>query len=301
MIAVDWGTSSLRLYRLTAEGGIIERRSSTQGALACGGRFAEVLLDQIDGWDDPVVLLSGMIGSRNGWQEAPYLECPAGVHEIANAIRPLDGHRLDHRNLWLIPGLKCHQTGGMPDVMRGEEMQIMGLPEELLSGTHQVCLPGTHSKWATLNNGKIQSFSTSITGEMYALLRQHSSVGKLIPTEAELFDEDAFDSGLRTSGEVGGCLHHLFGVRTAGLFDHYADSQLSSYLSGLLIGHEIRDIRRLRKMSASHFLHVVGSERLRPRYTHAFSKFGIGVLWHHENRVANGLHKVATASGIISH
>lgn len=300
MIAVDWGSSSLGLYRLDAQGDILEKRRSDQGVLVCEGRFAEVLAAQIEGWDDVLVVLSGMVGSRNGWHEMPYLDCPADLQELAGAMHKLDTHGLGGRRLWLAPGLRHCSPSGVLEVMRGEETQILGLPASLSSGMHQICLPGTHSKWVTLQDGRIRRFSTSMTGEVYALLRRHSILGKLMTEPDDRLAEDAFDGGLDRSGGPGGFLHHLFGVRTAGLFERYAADELPSFLSGLLIGHEIRGLCVSGNPPVPALIHVIGSDHLRTRYARAFARLGLDALWHDEDRVAIGLHRLAESADLQS-
>jgi 2-dehydro-3-deoxygalactonokinase len=297
MIAVDWGSTSLRLYRLDARGTILEKRRSEQGALTCEGHFSEVLAIQIEGWCDKLVVLSGMVGSRNGWHEMPYLDCPADLQGLASAMYELTSHGIVDRRLWLTPGLRHRSPSGVLDVMRGEETQIMGLPASLSSGTQQICLPGTHSKWVTLHDGRISNFSTSMTGEVYALLQRHSILGRLM-TEVNEFAEDAFDAGMERSGEPGGVLHHLFGVRTAGLFERYPASELPSYLSGLLIGHEIRGLGYCSRPSMPSLIHVIGSDHLRTRYVRAFTRLGVDAIWHKEDHVATGLYRLAESANL---
>jgi len=228
VIAVDWGTSSLRCYRLDAQGKIIESRASDRGILNVGpGEFSEVLQRQVQGWDETPIVMSGMVGSRQGWKEAPYVPCPAGFDEIAAKlleVRP---------GAWIVPGVSCRDPAGVPDVMRGEETQILGCGAEGL-----ICLPGTHSKWAEVKNGRIERFSTFMTGEAYAVLKQHSILGRMM--EEGKADPSAFAQGVKRSGDEGGVLHHLFGVRTRGLMGELAAGAAASYLSGILIGHELR-------------------------------------------------------------
>ena len=228
MIAVDWGTSSLRVYRLDSNGCVLESRSSNRGILnVAAGQFPRVLDEQIGGWKEAPIVMSGMVGSRQGWKEAPYVECPAGFDEIAAKlleVRP---------GAWIVPGLSCRDAAGVPDVMRGEETQILGCGAE---GT--ICLPGTHSKWAEARNGRIERFSTFMTGEVYAVLKQHSILGRMM--EQGEPDDGAFAEGVKRSGEAGGVLHHLFGVRTRGLTGELGAAASASYLSGILIGHELR-------------------------------------------------------------
>lgn len=149
-----------------------------------------MLAGLVDGWDGPL-LLSGMIGSRNGWVEQPYLPCPADTAALAQAMRCYDA-LLPGRALWFVPGVSTGEQAGVPDVMRGEETQLVGLIAALGDGAHVACLPGTHSKWAQIANGQLTGFATVMTGELYAVLRQHSILGKLMDDDHAALDADAF-------------------------------------------------------------------------------------------------------------
>lgn len=290
MIAVDWGTSNLRLYRMDDDGQVLERRCSDHGALASTGRFAEVLAREISGWDDWLILMCGMVGGRGGWQEAPYLVCPAGIAELALGMRPLASGGFPGRSLWIMPGLRDASADAVPDVMRGEETQLAALLDVLPRGSHMVCLPGTHSKWVTVRNGRICRIATAMTGEVYGTLRKHSILGQSMPTEGARFDAYAFDAGLKRSADAGGLLHHLFGVRTAGLFQQFGEAALPSYLSGILIGHEIRASGLFPQSPRPAQVHLIGNERLLASYAHALRTLGIGVQSHPEDLAARGLH-----------
>lgn len=266
MIAIDWGTSAFRAYRLDPDGKILDARNAAKGILAVpAGKFAEVLDEEIGDWqgESPVVM-SGMVGSRQGWIEAPYVPCPAGFAEIAAAMREVRweaGNK--RRHAWIVPGLTCRDAAGVHDVMRGEEVQILGAgPVDGL-----VCLPGTHSKWVVVENDKIMKFSTYMTGELYALLKQHSILGRMM--EEGLTDFHAFEQGVTRSGEPGGLLHHLFGVRTRALMGDLGPSASASYLSGILIGHELRGVEAKE-------VHILGAPALAALYSRAASLLGIG-------------------------
>ncbi|CAD0337660.1 2-dehydro-3-deoxygalactonokinase [Xanthomonas hortorum] len=303
MIAIDWGTSSLRGYLLDADGTVLEQRRGSDGILACQGRFAEVLSTLIAGWDGPV-LLSGMIGSRNGWVEQPYLPCPVDTDALAQAMRSYDD-LLPGRTLWFVPGVSTGERHGapdvgtgdrrsVPDVMRGEETQLVGLIAALGDGEHIACLPGTHSKWAQIANGQLTGFATVMTGELYAVLRQHSILGKLMQDDHNELDSDAFLQGVDRSGEPGGLSHHLFGTRTLGLFDRLTAAALPSYLSGLLIGHELREHR-----GNQGTVHLVGSPGLSQRYAAALAHLGVKSQLHPEDLAAAGLFALARQSGLV--
>ncbi|UYB50641.1 2-dehydro-3-deoxygalactonokinase [Xanthomonas sp. AM6] len=294
MIAVDWGTSSLRGYRLAADGRVLEQRRSDQGIGACQGRFAATLAALVEGWPGDVVLC-GMIGSRNGWRELPYVPCPADADALAAAMQPLQDPALPGRTLWFVPGVAC-DAEAVPDVMRGEETQLIGLLDVLAQdpGRHSVCLPGTHSKWVALEHGRIATLATTMTGELYALLRRHSLLARLMDADDAQFDAAGFDAGLQRSAAPGGLLHHLFGVRSLGLFERLSAAAAPSYLSGLLIGHELRAHLPL----APH-VHLIGGSGLLDRYAHALRALGSQARTHPEDLAARGLYRLAQRHGGI--
>ena len=293
MIVIDWGGSKLRAYRLDPAGEILEQRSSNRGVLSCDGHFEAELARQIEGWDDTLLMLCGMIGSRGGWLEVPYVECPGGEREIAAGIMQLDSRSpaFAGRELRIVPGMIDRSSCPVPDVMRREETQIIGMLDRLDSDDHCICLPGTHSKWVQVRNGRIASIRTAMTGETYALFRRQSVLARLMPANEPPPDVAAFEAGLRRSSEPGGLLHHLFGVRTMGLTNQLSDTRSPSYLSGLLIGHEIRE-----QTPRPTCVHLIGSARLQVSYARALETFGIEVRRHSEELAAVGLHRLATAA-----
>jgi 2-dehydro-3-deoxygalactonokinase len=298
LIAVDWGGSSLRAYRLDGDGSVLDMRRSNDGALVCAGRFGNVLSALIAGWEDPLVVMAGMVGARGGWIEVPYVQAPADASALAAGMVRVDVAQetpdLARRALWCVPGM-ADRTTRVGDVMRGEETQIAGLLDALGPGSHTVCLPGTHSKWVRVSDGAIVRISTAMTGELYALLRAHSILGQGMPNGEQVLDIDAFDAGLECSRDpAGGLLHDLFGVRTATLFARFPALALPSYLSGLLIGHELQ--AALVDMPAP--VHLVGSQTLVERYAHALQARDIVVQRHPEALAASGMHRIARARGL---
>ena len=153
-----------------------------------------------------------MIGSRSGWREMPYLDCPVGVQELATALEPMQISELPGRTLWFVPGVADQSSASVPDVVRGEETQVCGLLDALQQGSHVVCLPGTHSKWIVVRDGRLQSINTAMTGEIYAVLRQHSMLSKLMGGDDSRFDAYAlslihiFSAGSMGAG-IGGELY----------------------------------------------------------------------------------------------
>ena len=293
MIAVDWGTSSFRAYRLDEAGGIRETRTAPAGILTvAAGGFPATLEAQLGDWpDDAPIVMSGMIGSRQGWREAPYVECPTDAAAIARGILRVEWGA--GRRAWIIPGLSCRDAAGIPDVMRGEETQILGVLAALPPADAVICLPGTHSKWARVSDGRILSFATAMTGEVFAVLRRHSILGRLMPPEAAAeasVDEYWFRAGLRRAGEAGGLLHHLFGVRSRGLFAEVAEAALASYLSGILIGREIAD---LAPPASDGPVHLIGAKDLVQLYALALGEGGRKVVTLDPDCVAQGIFRLA--------
>ncbi len=308
MIGIDWGTSSFRAWRLDPRSGaILDRVETGQGILEVPeGGFPAALAATLGPWlaagTPPLLLLCGMVGSRQGWQEAPYLACPAGPADIARALTVLPFAGAPR--CLLVPGLSTTDAAGVPDVMRGEETKLVGLidaigPEEALA-----CLPGTHSKWARIGNGRILGFGTHMTGEVRATLLDHSILGRLAAPpggeaggEAALkAGEEAFRRGVRRAREAGGLLHHLFGTRSLGLMGRLAPEETEAYLSGLLIGHEVAAA-----LEAGHgaggAVHLAGADVLCRRYAIALEEAGLEVHRHEADLAARGLVRLARDLG----
>ncbi len=294
MIAVDWGTSSFRAYRLDAGGAVQEQRSAAAGLLACNGAFEAVLAQQLAGWDDPTIVLAGMVGSRNGWREVPYVACPAGLDAVSEALCEIAAPLLPGRRIFIAPGVSQRPADGPPDVMRGEEAQVLGVLDRLGgAGPHTLCLPGTHSKWVRLVDSRIVALRTAMTGELYALLRRHSLLAALMPADDD--DPDSFARGVAASGRDGGLAHHLFSVRSLGLFDAIAAAKAPSYLSGLLIGHEVRGLLG----EEAETVHLVGGPALVQRYRRALRLLGVAAEAHGEAASARGMFLLAQSRGLL--
>ena len=267
MIGVDWGTSSFRAYRMTEAGQIIARASASSGILqVAAGEFATVLRTIVCDWladGETKILLSGMIGSRQGWVEAPYLPCPADPAAIGAALTriPFDG-----ADILLIPSLSDRDEAGTPEVMRGEETQIIGALDEI-GPAGLVCLPGSHSKWARITDGRIASFRTYFSGEAFAALRTGTILGRMMDDAPH--DSAAFARGVARSADGGHLLHQLFGVRSLALFGELGTGQTASYLSGLLIGHEIRAA-----LPTTMTVHLIGAAPLCALYADAIAVCG---------------------------
>jgi 2-dehydro-3-deoxygalactonokinase len=225
-----------------------------------------------------------MIGSRQGWKEAPYAQCPAGAKEIAACM--VEVRWGSSRSAWIVPGLRCRDMQGVPDVMRGEETQILGALDDVLEHSARICLPGTHSKWVQLEGGRMTRFATHMTGEVFAVLKAHSILGRMMTTAD--FDPVAFQSGVLRARERGGLLHHLFGVRSRGLVGDLTDDDSAAYLSGVLIGHELAAIPRL-----TGAVYLLGVPQLARLYAEALKTYGVDAGLLDPDSAVNGLFKLA--------
>lgn len=289
LVAVDWGTSSLRGALLADDGRVLEERSAPRGILTVPpGAFAIVFAELFADWmraAGTFCLISGMAGSQQGWIEAPYCACPAGPDEVARKIIDIEPGRIA-----IVPGL-TDEHAGVPDVMRGEEVQIFGAMALTGLANGLFVLPGTHNKWARVENGRVLGFRTCMTGEFYALLAQHSILSRTIDASAAL-DEAAFLQGVARAGNGEGLLHNAFGARTLALFDRMAAGRLASYLSGLLIGEELHTQSL---QSGSEDVVLIGAPALTQRYALALRARGIKARTLGFEATWAGLHSLAHA------
>ena len=271
LVAVDWGTSSLRGALLAADGRVLQERSFARGVLTVEkGNFAAVFKSCFGDWmnDDKnraLCLIAGMAGSQQGWMEAPYCPCPAGFADIAARLAWVEPQRIA-----IVPGLSIDNSG-VPDVMRGEETQVFGALQLLDLADARLVLPGTHSKWVTVTQGRVTNFSTWMTGEFYALLRQHSILARTLPPDEVPHDESAFAEGITHALCSPSLLHTAFSTRTLSLFKRMVTSALPSYLSGLLIGEEIK----CQQLKSGDSVVLVGFEALTTKYSQALQQLGV--------------------------
>lgn len=272
LLALDWGTTSLRGALLDNTGQVLQEHAVARGILTVApAEFAPVFEANFGHWmraTGSFCLISGMAGSQQGWREAPYCACPAGFDEIAAQLTWIEPGRIA-----LVPGLRCEHDG-MHDVMRGEETQVLGALQLLGRQDGLLVLPGTHSKWVTVQAGRITQFATFMTGEFYALLRQHSLLARTLPEKDGDIDWPAFDQGvalaLRSQSSL---LQTAFSVRTSALFGRMASAALPSYLSGLVIGEELR----AQPLADGARVMLIGADALTQRYERALTQRGVSV------------------------
>ena len=268
LVAVDWGTSSLRGALLDADGRVLQERSFARGILTVeAGSFPAVFERSFGDWMQAgsLCLIAGMAGSQQGWREAPYCPCPAGFADIAAQLAWVEPQRIA-----IVPGLSIDKSG-VPDVMRGEETQIFGALQLLGLTDARLVLPGTHSKWVTVSQQRVTDFSTWMTGEFYAMLRQHSILARTLPPEEVPHDESAFSQGITHALCSPSLLHTAFSTRTLSLFKRMGTTALPSYLSGLLIGEEIK----CQQLKSGDSVVLVGFEALTTKYTQALQQLGV--------------------------
>jgi len=309
LLALDWGTSSLRAYLLGGPDEVVASRNAPWGIMHLpeGGYVAaleSLCGDWLQAHPALPILASGMVGSAQGWREAPYVHTPASAEALAQGLAWVEGP--GGRRIGIVPGVM--QDGMVPNVMRGEEVQVVGAwpraAEHAGAGRSVVMvLPGTHSKWALVREGRIESFTTCMTGEVFAVLRTHSILGRLMQP-SETMDVESFERGLSQAQEDGsGLLSSLFSVRTLGLTQRLQPQQLGDYLSGLLIGHELRESTRA---FAAHLdpatpLILIGAEDLCRRYRLALSHIGLQANTDgYRDATPAGLWEVARMAGLVT-
>lgn len=242
----DWGTSRLRLY-LRQGKSVLDRRDGP-GVSALTKSPQETFLDLVGDWREAQpsgAILCGMVGSRIGWVEAPYAPCPATAGDLRERVLRLEADGLP---VSIVPGLSCVNPLGGPDVMRGEETQVIGaleLDATLKRGRHLLVLPGTHSKWTVVEDGAITGFLTAPVGETFALLRQHSTLAAGVGADVE-GSAEGFAMGLARIADKGPVLlpHLLFETRSRQLLESLPAADAMGFLSGLLIGADAAAARQ---------------------------------------------------------
>lgn len=303
LLAVDWGTSSLRGALLAEDGRVLQERSFARGILSVpAGGFPTVFDECFGDWmatqPDLLCLMAGMVGSRQGWLEAPYCACPAGFADIAAQLAWVEPGRIA-----IVPGLSGERAGlpgdavlaTLPDVMRGEETQVFGALQTLGRRDALLVLPGTHSKWVRVQEGCITGFTTFMTGEVFALLRQHSILARTLPVDEAALDEAAFTRGVRLAMQSTSLLQTAFSTRTLALFERLPAAALASYLSGLVIGEELR----AQQLARDTRVVLIANDALTQRYRLALAQCGVQADSPGAQVTWAGLHAIAKTLGPV--
>ena len=301
LIAIDWGTTSARAYRLDAAGEVLATHSAPLGIKAIhDGQFRPALDALLADWRDDAAprIACGMIGSRQGWIEAPYVDCPAGLAKLGEMLTQTPGG-----GLAIVPGARCVDAAGVPDVMRGEETQLAGALRDDVPRMLAV-LPGTHSKWALVERGVLIDFATYMTGELYAILLDHSILGRMAANGADVASAAgmAFKRGVARGLAANGFAHAVFGARTLALAGDLAPEEVGDWLSGVLIGDEIRAARswaRERGADATD-VRVIGDDTIVARYMTALGEAGVRAEAGPAVAAAQGLFRIARHAGLLA-
>ncbi|WP_232494672.1 2-dehydro-3-deoxygalactonokinase [Novosphingobium kaempferiae] len=259
-IAVDWGTTNRRAY-LIEQGEVVATERDDMGILSVpAGCFPAAVADLRARHGGLPMLLAGMVGSNRGWHDAGYVAAPAGIAQVAaRLVSPEDG-------VAIVPGV-CRDSDGRQDVMRGEEVQLLGaVAAGLAPADALLCQPGTHAKWAAMKDGALADFSTAMTGEMFAMLKAHSLIGAEMTGEVDADDE--FVRGVEASGD-NDLLAALFGVRAASVLGKRAPGAAAAYVSGLLLGTDCRA-----RIGAGQTVHLLADGLLARLYSAAIATVG---------------------------
>ncbi|MCD1125648.1 2-dehydro-3-deoxygalactonokinase [Jinshanibacter sp. LJY008] len=269
-IAVDWGTTNFRAFLMQGNK-CIERCAQGPGLLQIEqGSFEQELSRLLQPWFAQAsypIIMAGMVGSQQGWHEVPYVEAPCTFASLAEQAFSFTTRWASP--VWIIPGVRCHSPYQQPDVMRGEEVQLAGLSAINGSARYQIILPGTHSKHVLIDNQSISHFSTYMTGELFALLSQHSILGRALPPQE--YSLEVFHFAIELAQRKTPLSHQLFSARTYRLNKEIAEQHIHSYLSGLLIGAE------LVTCSTTQPIWCVGSPKLTENYAQAAKYLGINL------------------------
>ncbi|MFJ4343690.1 2-dehydro-3-deoxygalactonokinase [Pseudomonas sp. NPDC089401] len=317
LIALDWGTTSLRAYKLAAHGQVLEVRTLPCGIMQlpraprlikgqpCSDGFElafdEACGDWLDAQPGLPVIACGMVGSAQGWREAAYRDTPANVASLGASLQTVRSQR--GVEVHIVPGVI--QRSRLPNVMRGEETQVLGALPGLACDDLLIGLPGSHSKWVQVADGCIVQFDTFMTGEVFAVLSDHSILGRT-QQRGGAFDAPAFDRGVQVAlsaeGEAGP-LSTLFSARSLGLTGELSASAQPDYLSGLLIGHELAALAKVQhqRRGSVHLpaILLIGNGPLCTRYSRALQACGFSHVSVAEQATERGLWQLALAAGLI--
>jgi 2-dehydro-3-deoxygalactonokinase len=294
-IILDWGTTSFRALLVAPDGAVQDRIETEDGIQSVrDSDFLGVLQRAIAPWRAAYGLLpvyaAGMIGSRNGWTEMPYVPAPARAEDFAAQVKVV--LLPDGGTITFLPGLTDHSARPFPDVMRGEETQLVGFG---LERDATVVLPGTHAKWAHISGGRIATFQTFVTGEIFGTLSRHSFLSK-VAREPATPNWDAFLKGValvRDAKRPAGLLTHLFSVRTGWLSGGLVPEQMTDYLSGLVVASEFREAKALGWFKDGERIAVVGDDHLVEVYERVAGAFGLSLEPASEDAAVRGCLAIA--------
>ena len=278
IIFIDWGTTNVRVFLVDGlSGDVIDQRKSDKGIkFVPRGAYPAVFSELTQGWLDTAkfTLMAGMVGSANGWEEAAYVPLPASPLKVSEHIHNLSVTP----NVYIVGGLCCHGIDNTYDVIRGEEVQIIGLMSKIEQEKQLVCLPGTHSKWLEIDEDNIiDSFTTVMSGDFFSAICT-STIMAMMLDSPQAFSHDDFQKGVELSARPGGIMAHMFKVRGALLFNQIQPEHIESMISGIVIGSEIHSMKEVYNTNAK--IQVIGSDSLGEKYSLAFEMLAIAHQVH---------------------
>lgn len=278
-VGIDWGTTHRRAWRFAA-GRLVGRIEDAQGLIASAPHFARSLAGLLHalevGSDPPTIVMSGMVGSATGWQEVPYLDAETSLHDLPARLQRVQ--RPDApESAWIVPGVRWRGERDAVDVMRGEETQLLGamhLLGERSDGWY--VLPGTHSKWVHLRAGRVEWLRTYLSGELFALLREHGTLSAIMRASAGHADSDAqqrtaFEHGVAAASDAA-VSHALFSARARVVTGALAPALAASFVSGALLGAEWHDMAR--QLDPATTVHLIGEANLCANHTRCAAQLG---------------------------
>jgi 2-dehydro-3-deoxygalactonokinase len=277
-LAIDWGSTSVRAWRVDKNGLVLRQKSLPLGVSRLkqeevAQKFVHCVRPNLDAEGLPAILC-GMVGSNRGWTVVPYICCPATTEDLSRGLVQVEAKPIAE----IVPGLVCQNRLG-PDVARGEETQIVGWLEkapERQRDQHVLCLPGTHSKWVLVEDGRVEEFVTAMSGELFDLLSNQS----LLSAPATPLSMEAFDAGLVSASDGGALSARLFGVRARVAAGTMTMAHQQSYLSGLLVGAEVASLPKFLRASPNKIVHLIGAPSLTELYARALKRWGVSSIAH---------------------
>ena len=274
IIGINWGSTNFRAYRIGADGRLLDELSRPAGVARLDKPAMAALIDELMAlWPGAgPAYASGMVGSNVGWCDAPHVAAPAGPAQV---MRGAVSTQFGPHAVTIVPGVWCErQFDGGPDVMRGEEVELFGVSALQPGLGGLVALPGTHTKWAWLSEGRITDFFTSMSGEMFDRLTTAGLLASIVDGEA--VDGPPFHEGVRAGRERKlGLGTLLFGARARVMRARLERQDAASYLRGLLIGSEIADALHVHPDMARACVPLIGSGTVCRLYASALQAAGV--------------------------
>jgi len=273
IVGVNWGSSNLRAYRIAPDGSVLDEYAAPTGVAGLDRQgMAAAIAALVARWPDHgPIYASGMIGSNIGWVEAPYASAPAGLREVADAAIAAS---IGGTPVRIVPGIACRRLfDDAPDILRGEEVELLGLAATLYRDG-VAALPGTHTKWVRLENGRIADFFTAMSGEIYDRLTMQGLLASIV--EGEAFDGPAFQVGVAAGRSRRlGLGTTLFGARARVIRGELERADSASYIRGLLIGAEVADALDACPGLADRPVPLIGNEALSRLYASALASVSV--------------------------